>query len=686
MRRPSVRFVAISILALGIAGIATSAPRPGARPFAIDDLFQLQRVGDPQLSPDGKTVAYVVTTTDKAKNSRNSDVWLVPVAGGTPRRLTSSEKADDTPRWSPDGKTIAFVSTRDGSSQIWAIDVTGGEARKVTSIATEASGVAWSPDGKWLAFTSDVYPDCPTEAANKKRLDEVEASKVKARLLDGLLYRHWNAWKDGKRSHVFVVPVAGGAARDLTPGDADAPPFSLGGPAPFAFSPDGQEICFERGPDHEEAVSTNTDLFTVPVNGGEATRVSANGGADASPVYSPDGRFIAYRAQTTPGFEADRWRLMLFDRKAKTAKEVLSSSFDRSVGSITWSPDNARLFLGVEDQGRHVVYSLPTDGSTAPTPVLTNHSSDDVEITPDQKTLVFTRQGFNAPVEIWRANADGTNEVALTRTNESLLGQIDMRPAEEVRFPGADGTPVQAWLMKPPSFDPSRKYPLLVLIHGGPQGAWDDAFSYRWNPEPFAAAGYVVLMPNPRGSTGFGQEFTNQISGDWGGRVYEDIMRAVDHVLSLGFVDDQRMGAAGGSYGGYMVNWILGHTDRFKCLLSHAGVFNLTSMYGVTEELWFPEWEFKGRPWTSPELYEKWSPHRFVQNFKTPTLVTHGELDYRVPIGEGFQLFTSLQRMGVKSKMLYFPDEGHWILKPQNSERWYETAIGWFDQWLKPKS
>ncbi len=656
----------------------------GTRPFAIDDLFQIERVSDPQLSPDGKTIAYVVTTTDKAKNSRNSDIWLVPVAGGPPRRLTTSEKADDSPRWSPDGRTIGFTSSRDGSSQVWQIDVAGGEARRITSLSTEAHDVVWSPDGKWLAFTSEVFPEASDEAANKRRLEEAQSSKVKAKLLERLLSRHWDSWKDGRRSHLFVVPAAGGVPRDLTPGDADAPPFGLGGPAAYAFSPDGQELCFERNPDRVEALSTNSELYVVPIAGGEPVKVTANGGADASPLYSPDARFIAYRAQTTPGFEADRWRLMLYDRQARSTRD-LTPTFDRSVSAMAWSPDSTRLIASVEDQGHVSAYVIPIDGG-APKAVLTNHSSDSVQITPDQKTLVFTRQSLSAPSEIWRAAADGTAEGPITRTNEARLSQIDMRPAEELWFPGADGVLVHAWLVKPPGFDPSKKYPLLLLIHGGPQGAWNDTFGYRWNPQPFAAAGYVVLLPNPRGSTGFGQEFVNQISGDWGGRCYEDLMRAVDHVLSLGFVDDQRMGAAGASFGGYMVDWILGHTDRFRCLVSHAGVFNLTSMYGVTEELWFPEWEFKGTPWTSPELYEKWSPHRFVKSFKTPTLVTHGELDYRVPIGEGFQLFTSLQRMGVSSKMLYFPDEGHWILKPQNSERWYETVIGWLDSWIKPKS
>jgi len=653
------------------------------RPFTFDDLISIQRVSDPQVSPDGRWVAYVVTVTDKTKNTRNSDIWLVPIEGGMPRQLTNSEKSDDTPRWSPDGEKIAFVSTRDGQSQIWMIDVEGGEAKKITALSTGASGVIWSPDGKYLAFVSDIYPDCRDDDCNRQRNEAREASPVKARVLDRLLYRHWNTWREGKRRHLFVVPATGGKPWDLTPGeDYDVPPFALGGPGEYAFSPDGQEVCFVRNTDKVEAISTNNDLWTVPTTGGPAKRITTNPAADNSPLYSPDGRYIAYRAQFRAGFESDRWRLMLYDRH-RGQHINLTENFDRSPEGFVWSPDSKTIYFTAEDEGYSPVFAISVAGGP-PKPIIDKSFQSDVQITPNGRTLVFARQSLERPVEIYRASVDGQNVVQLTHTNDALLDGIAMSRPEYAWYTGAAGAKIQTWILKPPGFEATKKYPMLLLVHGGPQSAWNDVFHYRWNAQVFAGAGYVVLMPNPRGSTGFGQKFIDEISGDWGGKVYEDLMKGVDYALTLGYVDKERLGAAGASYGGYMINWIEGHTDRFKAVVSHAGAFNLTSKYGATEELWFPEWEFKGTPWTNKALYEKWSPHNFVQNFKTPCLVTHGELDFRVPIGEGLQMFTALQRMNVPSKMLYFPDEGHWILKPQNSEFWYKSVLQWFDQWLKP--
>jgi dipeptidyl aminopeptidase/acylaminoacyl peptidase len=653
----------------------------GARPITFDDLMGIKRLGDPQVSPDGRWIAYVVTVYDKAKNSSNSDLWILPVTGGEPRQLTASEKSDNTPRWSPDGRRLAFISTRDGSAQVWLINVDGGEARKVTKLSTEASGVLWSPDGKYLLFTSDVYPDCSDDECNKKRSEEREKSKVNAKIFDRLLFRHWKTWKDGKRSHLFVVPVDGGTARDVTPGDYDTPPFSLGGPTDYAISPDGQEICFARNTDKEEAVSTNTDLFTVPITGGDARRITTNPGADASPQYSPDGRYIAYRAQVRAGYESDRWRLMLYERKTGKITN-LTEPFDRWVDGFTWAPDAQKIYFTAVDMGNSDIFVVPTSGGSVKK-IIERHTSSDVQVARDGKTLVFMQSRMTRPAELYRADADGRHVVPLSKMNDALVAGLDLPQPESVWYEGAAGARVQAWLLKPPEFRPGRKYPLLMLVHGGPQGAWEDNFGYRWNPQLFAAGGYVVLMPNPRGSTGFGQAFVDGINGDWGGKAYEDLMKGVDYAVRLDYVDADRAGAAGASYGGYMIDWIAGHTDRFKALVTHAGVFNLTSEYGTTEELWFPEWEFRGTPWTNKEMYEKWSPHNYVQNFKTPTLVTHGELDFRVPISEGLQMFTSLQRMKVPSKMLYFPDEGHWVLKPQNSELWYKTVLAWFATYLK---
>ncbi|HYN83804.1 MAG TPA: S9 family peptidase [Pyrinomonadaceae bacterium] len=665
--------------------------RQAARPFTIEELLKVRRVGDPQVSPDGRQVAYTVAVPNVAANRSVTHVFVVPVEGGAARQLTSGDASATTPRWSPDGRALAFVS----GGQVWTMDAQGGGRKQVTSLSTGAAGPVWSPDGRLIAFASDIYPGCADDECNRRRAAEAEANKVKAKTIDRLLYRHWTTWKDGKRTHVFVVPAEGGAARDLTPGDFDAPPFSLGGPADYAFSPDSKELAFARNTDPVEAVSTNSDIFVVPVAGGEPRRLTGdNKGADQSPAYTPDGRFILYRSQATAGFESDRWRLMLYDRTSNRSRELLPR-LDAHAESFVVTPDSRFVYFTTGQRGLHPVYGVALEGGE-PFPFLQGFN-DDLKLSADGRTLSFTRSTAHAPTEVFVTTvADPRQRIAqgesaarqLTRENDELMRQYALRPAEELTWEGAGGAKISGWLYRPANFDASKRYPLLVLIHGGPQSAFNNSWGYRWNPQVFAAAGYVVFQPNPRGSLGFGQQFTNEISGDWAGKVYTDLMNGVSQVASMPFVDRERVAAAGASYGGYMVNWILGHNDhpqvKFKTLVSHAGVFNLTSMYGVTEELWFPEWEFKGTPWDAPELYERWSPHRFAKNFNTPTLVTHGELDFRVPIGEGLQLFTTLQRRGVPSKLLYFPDEGHWILKPGNSAHWYTTVIGWLNSYLKP--
>ena len=681
MKRLALR---VMFFALALCAPIVLTAQTAKRPLTIDDLLKVRRVGDPQLSPDGKWIAYQISDPDKAANRSRTQIYLVATAGGEPVQLTTGDTSASTPRWSPDGKRIAFVR----GGQIHTMDARGGDIKQVTTISTGAGDPVWSPDGRMIAFVSDIYPDCPDDACNQKRDKEAEEGKVKAKIIDSLLYRHWASWKDGKRTHVFVVPADGGAAaRDMTPGNFDAPPFSLGGPTDYAFSPDSKELAFARNTEKVEATSTNNDIFIVPVAGGEAQRITGeNRGSDQSPLYSPDGRYIAYRSQATAGFESARWRLMLYDRQAKKSRELLDK-FDAYVEGFSFTPDSRRIYFVSGERGRQPVYVVSVaDGKLTK---VFDGFNDDVRVAPDGESLVFTRSSAIQPAEIYRYDMEGGHRVVaqVTKTNDAFLSGFNMAVAEDVEWTGAGGTKIHGWLFKPVTPATNARRPLVVLIHGGPQGAWNDSWGYRWNPQIFAAAGYMVFMPNPRGSTGYGQQFTDEISGDWAGKVYTDIMNGVAQVASRPDVDRERIGAAGGSYGGYMVNWILGHNDhpqvKFKALVSHAGVFNLVSMYGVTEELWFPEWEFKRTPWDNPELYTRWSPHLHAKNFKTPTLVTHGELDFRVPIGEGFQLFTYLQKQGVESKLLYFPDEGHWILKPQNSALWYNTVINWFDKHLK---
>lgn len=663
--------------------LSLTAHAQAKRPMTFDDMMAIKRVGDAQIAPDGSRVAYVVTDVDKNLNRGKRSVWVVPTSGGSPQQLITSDKNDFSPRWSADGKLIAFLSTREGAPQIFVAGADGSNPRKITSAPEGVGEFIWSPSGKTFAFTTDVYPDCGSLNCVAKRVEAEEKNKVKAVIADRLLYRHWDSFKRGKRSHLFVVPSEGGEPKDLTPGDHDTPPFSLGDPTAFDFAPDSSEIVFARNTDKVEATSTNNDLFIVSVSGGEAKRITGNNpGSDTTPRYSPDGKYIVYRSQARNGYEADRFRLMLYDRKAGTSKE-LSTGFDRWVGEMVWAPDSQNIFVVAEDRGRELIGVASISGGVKP--LIANTASNGITVSSDGKTLAFTRSSLAAPAEVFAANSDGSGARQLTQANANILAQLDLDKGEDFEFDGALKSKIHGFIVKPPQFDKAKKYPMILLIHGGPQGAWLDSWGYRWNPQMWAARGYVTVLINPHGSTGYGQAFTEQISGEWGGAVYEDLMKGVDHMIKLGYVDPNRLGAAGGSYGGYMVNWILGHSDRFKALVSHAGVYNLTSMY-ATEELWFTDWEFKGAPWENPELYTKWSPHLSAKNFKTPTLVVHGELDYRVPVGEGLQLFSTLQRKGVPSKLLYYPDEGHWILKPQNSELWYKTVIDWFDQWLKPNA
>ncbi len=677
--------MAIALLASSPAE-AQSAP---TRAITFSDLISMRRVSDPHISPDRLWVAYTVATADLDANRSATNIWIVSASGGDARQLTRSGK-DSRPRWSPDGKSLAFLSSRDGVPQVYSIPLTGGEPTRITFLSTGADNQLWSPDGKAIAFISSVYPDCQDDSCNAQRDAAREKNKVKARVYEKLLYRHWTAWWDGKRSHLFIVAANGGTPRDLTPGaDYDLPPFNLGQPESISFSPDSRELCFTTNTDKDEALSTNGDLFTVPANGSEqAKRITSNPANDWGGMYSPDGKWIAYRAQMQPGYESDRWRLMLYDRIQKDAKPVnLTENFDGNVESVNWSADSRRIYFETEEKAELPIYSIAAAPGATPNLVLPNAFNTDLEVSKDGRTIVFTRTSLSMPSEVFAANADGSATRQLTHQNDGLLAQLDLAKMESFWFEGAGGAQVEGLLLRPPHFDATKKYPMLLLIHGGPQGEWDDSWGYRWNEQVMASPGYVVVAINPRGSFGYGHKFTEEISRDWGGQVYDDLMKGADAAIAkYPFIDAARLAAAGGSYGGYMVDWIATHTGRFKCLISHAGPYDDTSMYGATEELWFMDWEFGGPPWGNPEMYTRWSPSEYasaLSKYKTPTLVIGGELDFRVPYTQDLQFFTALQRQGVPSKLIIFPDEGHWILKPQNSELWYRSFLDWLAKYLK---
>ena len=678
-----------------VSGPAIVAQETAKHAITFDDMIKLHRVAEPQISPDGKWVAYTVSTPDMDANRGVSNIWVVPTAGGAAMQLTQSGH-DSSPVWSPDGKTLAFLSSRSGESQVYLLSMVGGEAHALTKLSTGADMVKWSPDGKTIAFTSSVYPDCVSrsegavgddDGCNKKRDEEKEKNKVKAHVAEHLLYRHWTHWNEGKRSHLFVTPADGsGGPRDLTSGaDYDVPPDERGGPGDINFSPDGREICFTAVTDKMEAISTNADLFLIPVAGGDAKRITTQPGFDGNPVYSPDGKYIAYHAQLTAGYEADRWRVMLYDRQSRKSENV-SESFDRSADELAWSPDSKTIYFTAENETQKLVYAMAARVGAEPKKIIADTYNTAISFSADGKMLVFERANLTLPAEIFAASSDGSNVRQLTHQNDAILAGLEMNTPETFWFDGAEGTKVQAMLIRPPKFDATKKYPLLVLLHGGPQTMWSNAWSYRWNAQDFSAAGYVTLMINRRGSTGYGQKFTDEITNDWGGKAYVDVMNGVDYALKkYPFVDGSRMAAAGGSYGGYMADWIATHSGRFKAIISHASVYDKVAMY-ATEELWFEEHDMQGTPWSNPESYKKWAPVTYADElgkFKTPTLVIAGERDYRVPYTQSLEFFNALQRQGVPSKLVVFPDEGHWVLKPQNAQFWYKTFLDWLATYVR---
>ena len=684
------RLLCAVLLPLPVAGAQTR------RPMTFEDFAAVKAVADPQLSPDGRTVLYSVRTTDVEGNRRSATTYAIALGGGAPRAFPDDTTHAVEARWSPDGRRIAYTN----AGQLWVANSDGSGRRKLTSLNGGASGPVWSPTGDRLAFVSAVYPDCTADACNAARDKAKEASKVKAHVTDELMFRHWNAWDEGTRSHLFVVAIDGNdAPRDLTPGARfDVPPGPFGGSEGYAFSPDGREVAYTaKDVGRAEAWSTDVNISIVPVAGGNATVITrTNTAADQNPVYSPDGRYIAYASQQRSGFESDRWRLMLYDRERRSSTEALPR-WDRNADGYVFGADSRTIYVATTDRGRDKLYraELGTNGIAQGTPALVVGESNNLAFSfaRDGRAVAWLRDATNRPAEVYAATLDGARAGdvrQVTHLNDALIAQLALNPAEDFWFRGAGGDSVQGFIVKPPQYTPGQKYPVVLLIHGGPQGAWLDNWHSRWNYQMFAAIGAGLVIINPRGSTGYGQKFVDDVSKAWSGKVYTDLMNGLNAALRANpWLDSTRMGAAGGSYGGYMVNWIAGHSNRFKALVSHAGPFNLENMYGATEELWFPEWEYGGPFWDPKAMREQYrtnSPHLFAGRFKTPTLVTHGELDYRVPYTEGLSMFTALRRQNVPGRLVVFPDEGHWIGKPQNQRLWWGEVQGWLGKYLGSKT
>lgn len=667
-----------AVLALGL-GALLKLSGAGARTLEPEDLFTIPRLSQLAVSPDGSRAAFVVKKFDMEANSGASSLWIADFTSKKVRQLTNSVASDWSPAWRGDDEVV-FLSTRSAKVQLWSISTVGGEALQLTDWPVPISHFVLAPDQKHAAVVAEVYPTCDTLACNREKAEAEEKNPVKARIYTELLYRIWDTWRDERRGHVLWTELGSKAEpRDLTPGAFQTPPLDLGGYSDLSISPDSKEVAFTANVTKNPAWNTNNDIFVVPVSGAKKPRnlTEDKEGGDAEPIYSPDGQYLAYVSVERPGFEADRRVVFLYDRETGV-HAPLTGSLDRTVSQLAWRPDGQEIVFNAYDRGRKAVYRVTVPGGEI-SKIVEDHTNSFPQFARGGDAVAFLQESASEPAELFIAEKGGAAEPErITRLTAPALEGVELGTLQEFTFKGAKGDEVHGFELLPPNFNPKKKYPLLLLIHGGPQGAFGDNFHPRWNLQMFAIPGFVVAAVNFHGSKGYGQKFCDAVSKDWGGAPYEDLMKGVDHLVAeRKYLSDDNVSAAGASYGAFMINWILGHTDRFRSLVSHDGVFEQLSMYGATEELWFPEWEFGGTPYENPELFEKFSPMRHAKNFKTPTLVVHGEHDYRVPYTQGLQLFTALQRQGVESKLLFFPDENHFVQKPQNARLWWRTVLGW---------
>lgn len=685
MKIPYKLTVPTALRSLPLA-ILAALPGPAfaqKRPFTVDDMLAMERLSDPSASPDGKWIVFSKRVVDVEANAGRNDLWIVASDGrSAPRPLTTHPASDTSGRFSSDSKFVYFLSNRGGSTQVWRIAVDGGEAESVTACEGDIGCFVLFPGEKQIAVTLEVYPGT-TPAETAKREAVRASSKVTGLVYDQLLFRHWDSFEDGRRSHVFVFTKGGGLVDLMKEFDADSPTHPFGGAEEIAVSPDGKYVVFaSKVVGREAAWSTNVDLWIAPADGSTRPQclTSTNKAFDNLPSFSPDGGTLAYVAMKRPGFEADRQVIMLLDRATREAR-ALTEAWDRSAGSLTWSADGKTLYTTADNVGNKSLFAIQVaDGAVR---TLVEKGSNDAPCIAGDR-VVFLHDNLHAPAELFSVPAAGGETTAITRFNGERCAAIDWSAFEQFSFTGAKDETVYGYIMKPAGFDESKKYPIAFLVHGGPQGSFGNHFHYRWNPAFYSGRGYAAVFIDFHGSTGYGQNFTDSIRGDWGGAPYTDLMKGLDEVgRKYAWADTQKAAALGASYGGYMMNWIAGQTDRFKCIVTHASNIDERMAYYNTEELWFPEWEHGGTPWDNPEGYTKHNPIDFVKNWKTPTLVTHGALDFRVVDTQGMSVFTALQRKGVPSRLLYFPNENHWILKPQNSRFWHQEVGRWLDQWCK---
>lgn len=653
---------------------------PQKKAFTFEDIYKVKSVGTPVISSDGNKIAFTSSESDLAKGTSNTEVYLMNADGSNSENISNYEKSDVSPFFSPDGKLLYFLSSRSGKMQLFSYSLSSKKIDQVTELNIDINNPLLSPDGKLLAFSADIYPECAIDFNCSDSLTKsTENGPIQAYIADKLLFRHWTDYNRGTETHVFVYDLNSKKVKDMGMSEWASDMFKLGGGGRFAFSPDSKELCIMHNPDKVWATSTNADIWTVNIATSEKNNITvSNKSWDGSPLYSPDGKYIAYTLQEIPAYEADRYRIALYDRTAKSSR-ILTENFDQTVDDIRWSSDSKTIYFSAQHEGYSPIYSLNISSGKI-TDITGKQSTFGFEINDAKGEIVYNARTIDKPAEIFKIRInDMKSTKQLTDFNGKLLSEVDFRPAEQLWIEGAEGKKVQVFLIKPHDFDPNKKYPLVLNVHGGPQSQWMDAYRSDWQIYP--GYGYVLAFPNPHGSTGFGEKYTQSISKDYGGKVFEDLMKVTDALEKLPFVDKDRMGAMGWSFGGYMMNWFQAKTTRFKCLASMMGIYDLEAMWGGTEELWFVNWDLGGQPWNS-EYYKKYSPSEYVKNFKTPALILTGEKDYRIPYTQGIQYFTTLQTLGIDSRLIIFPNDGHWPNPVKSMPLYYNAHLEWFNKYL----